>query len=116
MTRSEYYAGTWDGICCTCGGNYFQTRGNTTCLSCNAQRQDEIAQGLVFEEDSVDEPPPRPVYTHTCSRCGNKTFGFSPRKPTPRCERCHAGWMVCDLIVDPSTETTVQAEREGGVE
>jgi hypothetical protein len=51
MTRTEFYAEKWDGVCQTCGDNYFECRGNCTCLSCNAQRQDEIKDGLWFAED-----------------------------------------------------------------
>ena len=51
MTRKEYYGEQWDGTCTSCGHDYFACRGNCTCLSCNAQRQDEITDGLWFEED-----------------------------------------------------------------
>jgi len=51
-TRREYYAERkWDGRCVRCGQDYFANRGNTTCLSCNAQRQGEIRDGLIFDED-----------------------------------------------------------------
>ena len=51
INRRKYYAGKWDGICVRCGQDYFANRGNTTCLACNAQRQGEIRDGLIFEED-----------------------------------------------------------------
>jgi hypothetical protein len=50
MTRKEYYT-DWDGVCVRCGQNYFLNRGNSTCLSCNLQRQGEIRDGLIFDED-----------------------------------------------------------------
>jgi len=50
-TRREHYKGLWDGRCVRCGQDYFTNRGNTTCLSCNAQRQGEIRDGLIFDED-----------------------------------------------------------------
>lgn len=57
MTRQKYYqseaAGDeqgWNGICQTCGHNYFDNcQGTCTCLSCNAQRQGEEDQGLIFD-------------------------------------------------------------------
>jgi hypothetical protein len=55
MKRAEYYAGRWDGVCCRCRGDYFANRGNSTCLACNAQRQDEISQGLWFDEDGPQD-------------------------------------------------------------
>ena len=55
MTRKDYYAGTWDGICKRCGHDYFECRGNCTCLACAAQRQDEIQSGLWFDEDPEAE-------------------------------------------------------------
>ena len=58
MTRQEYYQGKWDGVCVSCGHDYFQCRGNCTCLSCNAQRQGEEQEGLVFEEDASEKPIP----------------------------------------------------------
>jgi len=54
VKRCDYYASRqepWDGICTRCGHSYFACRGNCTCLACNAQRQEEIAKGLVFEDD-----------------------------------------------------------------
>jgi hypothetical protein len=51
MTRTEFYADKWDGICKSCGDNYIECRGNCTCLACNAQRQDEIKNDLWFAED-----------------------------------------------------------------
>lgn len=61
MTRQEYYGSPdaggeqgWDGVCVRCGHSYFECRGNCTCLSCNAQRQDEEKQNLQFDEDSAD--------------------------------------------------------------
>lgn len=50
MTRRDHYT-DWDGKCTSCGDDYFKNRGNTTCLSCNAQRQGEIRDGLWFDED-----------------------------------------------------------------
>jgi hypothetical protein len=57
ITRREYYArlGEWDGRCFACGHDYFTCRGNCTCLSCNAQRQTEVEDGLIFPEDEKDE-------------------------------------------------------------
>lgn len=56
--RASFYASEeagdnqgWDGICVSCSHSYFQCRGNCTCLSCNAQRQDEIKNALWFDED-----------------------------------------------------------------
>jgi len=53
-TRREHYQDRWDGRCVRCGQDYFTNRGNTTCLSCNAQRQSEIRDGLIFDEDLAD--------------------------------------------------------------
>ncbi|MDI9430101.1 MAG: hypothetical protein QM570_00085 [Planctomycetota bacterium] len=53
-TRRDYYANQpepWDGTCTRCGHSYFECRGNCTCLACNAQRQNEISKGLLFEDD-----------------------------------------------------------------
>lgn len=42
----------WDGICTSCGHDYINNcRGNCTCLSCNAQRQDEVKQKLPFADE-----------------------------------------------------------------
>ncbi len=49
-TRKQHYT-EWDGKCASCGHDYFECRGNCTCLSCNAQRQDEIREGHWFDED-----------------------------------------------------------------
>ena len=51
MTRKEHYGGEWDGVCCRCHQDYFASRGNTTRLACNAQRQGEVRDGLIFDED-----------------------------------------------------------------
>ena len=58
MKRSAYYARQkppWDGICARCHQSYFENRGNTTCLACNAQRQGEYREGLLFEDDPESE-------------------------------------------------------------
>lgn len=54
MKRRDYYR-DWDGVCVSCGHDYFECRGNCTCLSCNAQRDNEVGRGLKFDEDDVDE-------------------------------------------------------------
>lgn len=54
MTRKEHYT-EWDGLCVSCGHDYFTCRGNCTCLSCNAQRQDEIRQRLWFDQDGSQD-------------------------------------------------------------
>jgi len=57
QTRAAYYAKRgWDGICVACGHDYINNcHGDCTCLSCNAQRQDEVKDGLTFTD--VDLPP-----------------------------------------------------------
>jgi hypothetical protein len=43
MTNDELLAHCspgWDGVCVRCGHLFLTCRGNCTCLSCNAQRQD----------------------------------------------------------------------------
>ena len=59
MTRQQHYAETWDGTCCVCGANYFESAPlgiPNGCLSCLAQWQDEIRQGLQFDEDPSGDP------------------------------------------------------------
>ena len=66
MKREEHYAGEWDGVCGRCGHNYFKCRGNCTCLACNAQRQEEVGQGLFFDGDDPDEyAEGRTILLHT---------------------------------------------------
>jgi hypothetical protein len=52
--RADYYSRDgrdWNGICQRCGHSYFECRGHCTCSSCNAQRQHEVREGLLFDGD-----------------------------------------------------------------
>ena len=50
--QAYYESQGWDGICKTCGHDYINDcRGNCTCLSCNAQRQQEIELDLPFADE-----------------------------------------------------------------
>jgi len=51
LTRAEHYAPQWDGTCVRCGHDFFECRGHCTCLACNAQRQSEVREGLIFRAD-----------------------------------------------------------------
>lgn len=57
MDRTAYYTERgWDGICVRCGHDYINgCQGNCTCLACNAQRQSEEEEGLVFDDTKEDD-------------------------------------------------------------